>query len=49
MGTSMATLSILDIGSVIFGSIDNLVSYLQHRQLLADSLICGNCTIPMNL
>lgn len=45
----MATLSILDIGPVIFGTTDNLVNYLQHRQLLADSLTCGNCTIPMNI
>ena len=48
-GTNMATLSILDVGSVIFGSTDNLVSYLQHRQLLADSLMCGSCAIPLNL
>ena len=27
-GTSMATLSILDIGPVIFGTTDNLVKYL---------------------
>ena len=45
----MATLSIIDIGSVIFGSTDNLISYLQHRQLLADSQTCGNYAIPMNL
>jgi hypothetical protein len=45
-GTNMATLSILDIGPVIFGT---TVNYLQHRQLLADSLTCGNCAIPMNL
>ena len=47
-GTSMA-LSIVDIGSVIFGSTDNLVSYLQHRQLLADTQTCGNYGTPMNL
>ena len=48
-GTSIAALSIIDIGSVIFGSTDNLVSYLQHRQLLADSQTCGYCAIPMVL
>ena len=42
-------LSIIDIGSVIFGSTDNLVSYLQHRKLLADTQTCGNCGTPMNL
>lgn len=45
----MATLSILDICPVIFGTTDNLVSYLQHRQLLADSQTCVNCGIPMSL
>ena len=32
-GTSMATLSILDIGPVIFGTAENLVSYLQQSDL----------------
>ena len=44
----MAALSILDIGSVI-GSTDNLVSYLQHRQLQADSLMCGSRAIRVNV
>ena len=48
-GTIMATLSILDIGPVIFGTTDNLVNYLQQRQLLADNQTCTNCGIPMNL
>ena len=48
-GTSMATLSILDIGPVIIGTTDNLVNYLQQRQLLADNQTCTNCGIPMNL
>ena len=45
----MATLSILDIGPVIFGTTDNFISYLQQRHLLADSQTCVNCTIPMDL
>ena len=45
----MATLSILEIGPVIFGTTENLVSYLQQRQLLPDSQTCVNCTMPMNL
>ena len=42
----MATLY---IGPVIFGTTDNLVNYLQQRELLADRQTCTNCTLPMTL
>ena len=45
----MASLSVLDISPVLFGSSDNIVDYLQHKQLLADSLQCANCAVSMSL
>ena len=48
-GSSMATLSILQIGPVIFGPTADLISYLQQKHLLADSQTCVNCNTPMDL
>ena len=45
----MATLSILEIGPVIFGKKENLIVFLQQKHLLADSQTCVNCSTPMDL
>ena len=42
-------MSILEIGPVIFGNIDNLIQFLQQKQLLASNVICSNCNTPMTL
>lgn len=41
--------SLLSIGPVIFGSVEDLIAYLQNKQLLATTRSCPTCGSPMDL
>ena len=49
MATSRATLSLLDISQFVFGSVDQQVSFLQQKGLLASSQTCSACSTSMTL
>ena len=42
-------LSILKMGPVLFGSVENLIAYLQGKGLLATNKQCPNCASTMVL
>ena len=42
-------MSLLDLGPVIFGSRQGLITYLQNKHLLAQSMQCQCCALPMQL
>ena len=42
-------LSILKMGPVLFGTIENLIAYLQGKGLLATNKQCPNCASTMVL
>ena len=42
-------LSILKMGPVLFGSVENLIAYLQGKGLLATNNQCPNCVSTMVL
>ena len=42
-------LSLLSLGPVIFGSVEDLISYLQNKQLLASTKTCPTCGSSMTL
>ena len=46
--TAMA-FSLLSMGPVIFGSVDNLIAFLQRKQLLATNKTCPSCGAAMSL
>lgn len=41
-------MSLMEVGPIIFGSKINLIQFLQHEKLLARTMTCPNCQIPMN-
>ena len=41
--------SILSIGPVIFGSVENLIAFLQRKRLLATNKTCPSCGSAMTL
>ena len=48
MATS-TTINLLELGPVIFGGIDGIISFLQGKGLLAQQKICHHCLVPMNI
>ena len=42
-------MSLLDLGPVIFGPKQGLITYLQNKHLLAQSMQCHRCALPMQL
>ena len=40
-------MSLLDLGPVIFGPKQGLIAYLQSEHLLAQSMQCQHCALPM--
>ena len=42
-------LSIMKMGPVLFGSIEDLIAYLQGKGLLASNKLCPNCSSNMTL
>ena len=42
-------LSLLSIGPTIFGSVENLIAYLQNKHLLASTKTCPSCGTAMAL
>ena len=49
MATSRATLSLLDRSQFVFDSVDQQVSFLQQKGLLASSQTCSACSTSMTL
>ena len=47
--TMAQSMSILDIGSVIFGETEELIDFLQQKHLLASSMVCSRCNTAMTL
>ena len=43
------TISLLELGPVIFGGIDGIISLLQWKALLAQKKTCHRCLVPMNI
>ena len=43
------TISLLQLGPVIFGGTDGIISFLQGKGLLAQQLTCHRCSIAMNI
>ena len=43
------TISLLELGPVIFGGIDGIISFLQGKGLLAQQKTCHRCLVPMNI
>ena len=44
-----ATISLLQLGPVIFGGTDGIISFLQGKGLLAQQLTCHRCSVAMNI
>jgi len=42
-------ISLLQLGPVIFGGTDGIISFLQEKGLLAQQLTCHCCSVPMNI
>lgn len=42
-------MSLLDLGPVIFGPKQGLITYLQNKHLLAQSTQCHRCGVPMQM
>ena len=42
-------MSLLELGPVIFGPKQDLINFLQNKHLLAQSMQCQNCALPMQL
>jgi len=42
------TISLLQLGPVIFGDTDGILSFLQGKGLLAQQLTCHRCSVPTN-
>jgi len=42
------SISILDIGSIVFGETEELIDFLQQH-LLFSNMVCGSCNTPMTL
>ena len=40
-------MSLLDIGPVIFGGTEGIISWMQSKRLLAQSKDCSTCNVPM--
>ena len=43
------TISLLQLGPVIFGGTDGIISFLQGKGLLAQQLTCHRCSVAMNI
>ena len=43
------TIILLELGLVIFGGIDGIISFLQGRGLLAPQKTCHHCLVPMSI
>ena len=43
------TISLLQLGPVIFGGTDGILSFLQGKGLLAQRLTCHRCSVAMNI
>jgi len=47
--TAGETMSNIELGPVIFGSMLDLIQWLQRKGLLASSQDCGRCSVHMSL
>lgn len=49
MATTTPTLSILDVAPFFFGNVDQQISFLQQKGLLASNQTCSGCHVSMAL
>ena len=49
MAATRSTQSILDVAPILFGSIDQQISFLQQKGLLATNQTCSSCQASMTL